>query len=60
MLKKVVMKLLDEKHKGEEPKLQWVRVDSLASKWGVLGLTTMMQHRPCMKGRGEAFDHQGE
>ena len=38
VLKKVVMKLLDEKHKGEEPKLQWVRVDglerSLASKWG--------------------------
>jgi len=63
VLKKVVMKLLDEIYNGEEPELQWVRVDglerSLASKWGMLGLTTMLQHRPCVK-VGEAIKFQGE
>ena len=63
VLKKVVMKLLDEIYNGEEPELQWVRLDglerSLASKWGLLGLTTMLQHRPSVK-VGEAIKHQEE
>ena len=53
VLKKWVMKLLDEIYRGEEPELQWVRLDgfekSLASKWGLLGLTTLMKHRPSIK-----------
>ena len=53
VLKKWVMKLLDEIYRGEEPELQWVRLDgfekSLTSKWGLLGLTTLMKHRPSIK-----------
>jgi hypothetical protein len=63
VLKKVVMKILDEIYNGEQPELQWVRLDglerSLASKWGLLGLTTMLQHRPSVK-VGEAIKHQEE
>ena len=63
VLKKLVMKLLEEIYNGEEPELQWVRLDGLdrtmSSKWGMLGLTTMLQHRPSVK-VGEAIKCQGE
>ena len=51
MLKKVVMKLLDEIHNGEEPKLQWVRVV------GSAGADHHAAYRPCKKGR-EGGGHQ--
>ena len=54
VLKKVVMNLLDEKHKGEEPKLQWVRVV------GSAGADHHAAYRPCKKGRGGGHQALGE
>ena len=53
VLKRVVMKLLHEIHRGEEPELHLVRLygleENLASKWGLLGMITMMKHRSKVK-----------
>ena len=52
VLKKGVMKLLHEIHRGDKPESQLVRLGGLEerkSKLGLLGMTTMMELRPKVK-----------
>merc|ERR1719300_1954714 len=62
VLKKLMMKLIDEISDRSEYELQWFMLDdnvtkSFRKKWGIFGLTTLLQHRPIFK-VGDAIKNQ--